>query len=297
MIKDNKKSSKMKWLFILLAVIILLAAFIGIGLYRSAHALTVSHYSVSSDKLTNPIRIVQLTDLHNSEFGDHNSQIVEKVAAEEPDLILITGDLLNSDENRTDIATDMIKGLAPIAPVYVSYGNHEAAFEEKYGTDLRALYSEAGATVLEYDWQDITVNGQAVRLGGIFGYCMAAKYRETHEANEEECIFLDEFGASDSFKVLMCHMPLCWIVSSSLDDWGVDCVLAGHIHGGQIRIPFVGGLWAPDQGWFPGRSSGLYYSEDGKNVLVVSRGLGSREKIPRFNNVPEILTLDLQPSS
>ncbi len=90
-------------------------------------------------------------------------------------------------------------------------------------------------------------------------------------------------------------MPYSWIKKGSLDSWDVDCVLCGHIHGGQVRFPWIGGLWAPDQGWFPGKVCGLYWSKDESKAMLLSRGLGNTDKYPRFNNIPEILVLDLLP--
>lgn len=260
----------------------------------STYCLSVSRYNIKSRAVTQSLRIVQLTDLHNSEFGAHNRRLVSKVAAQEPDLILITGDLLNLNEERTDIATDLIAQLAPLAPVYVSYGNHEAAYEKRYGVDLRSIYTDAGATVLDYDWLDLTVKSQKLRLGGIYGYCLPAKYRDNGPERAAECDFVEAFQDTEDYTILMCHMPYSWIAHDSLNSWNVDLVLCGHVHGGQIRIPFVGGLWAPDQGWFPGRESGVYYSKDGAKTMVLSRGLGNTDQLPRFNNIPEILVLNLE---
>lgn len=265
------------------------------SLWVSAHALSVTHHSLASPELTAPIRIVQLTDLHNSEFGAENSKLTEKVAAQEPDLILITGDLLNQNEERTDIAETLIRKLAEIAPVYFSYGNHEAAYETRFHADIRKLYTDAGATVLEYDWLDLTVKSEKIRLGGIYGYCLPEKFEKEHPEKEKERQFLREFQSTDRYTILLCHMPVCWIQNGSLDAWDIDCVLSGHSHGGQMRFPLIGGLWAPDQGWFPGRMRGLYRSEDGRKVMVLSTGLGNTEELPRFNNIPEILVLDLLP--
>ena len=127
---------------------------------------------------------------------------------------------------------------------------------------------------------------------------MAGYYLKTDETDEMETAFLDDFCDTDRTKLLLCHMPVAWIKYGSLDYWDTDYVFAGHAHGGQVRIPFVGGLYAPDQGWFPGRCEGLFFSKDGEHTLVLSRGLGtSRSKLPRLNNIPEILVLDLVPEN
>lgn len=291
--KETGQHRGLSWAISLFMLIIVLLA---ISALASADALCVGRYTVSTEKLTAPVRIVQLTDLHNSEFGDGNSRLVRKVARQEPDLILITGDLLNLSEERTDIAEELITGLCEIAPVYVSYGNHEVGYEGNYGADLRTVYTAAGATVLEFDWEDVEVNGQILRLGGLYGYCLPEKYEETGEARKNECDYLRDFQDTERYTVLLCHMPVSWIQYGSLESWNVDCVLSGHVHGGQVRLPWIGGLWAPDQGWFPGRECGLYWSEDGHRVMVLSRGLGNTERLPRLNNVPEVLVLDLLPA-
>lgn len=264
-----------------------------ISLSTSSHALTITHYTLSSTTISS-LRIVQLTDLHNSEFGEDNARLVSTVRDQSPDLILLTGDLLNSDEQRTDIATNLIAQLCEIAPVYFSNGNHEIEYEERYGVDIDELYREAGAVVLEKEYQDITVKNQKIRLGGIYGYCLPGKYLETGEANPEETEFLEAFQDTDLPKILMCHMPVCWMINGSLDDWDVDYVFAGHLHGGEVILPFVGGLYGPDLGWFPGKLEGLYSSENGGKTLVLSRGLGTNESIPRFNNIPEVMVVDIQ---
>ena len=291
--KKPKRSNKSR-IKSAITVFFLLAALIGFGFYSSKYCLSISHYTVDIEKLQVPIRIVQLSDLHNSRFGKDNARLIKKISAEQPDLVFITGDVVDQNNAGTDIAVDLVRKLNGIAPVYVSLGNHETAHQRKYETDFRALYTDAGAIVLEYDYTDIRMHGETIRLGGLYGFCLYGTLQDLGEARESECIFLHDFQSTDSCSVLLCHLPICWLQNDSLDAWDVDVVFSGHAHGGQIRIPFVGGLWAPDQGWFPGKESGLYSSKDGSKTLVLSRGLGSTEKIPRFNNIPEIVVVDLK---
>lgn len=278
-----------------IVVLLIVGLVIKNNLYESEYSLSSISYEVKADKIQKSIRLVQITDLHNSIFGDNNQNLLDLVAEQAPDLILITGDLLNSDESETDIATNLISGLGSIAPVYVSLGNHEVEYQQNYGIDITQLYEDTGAVVLDRQYQDFEVNGQKVRLGGIYGYYLPEKYLETNEANPEECAFLSDFQNTDLYTILMCHMPVCWMINDGLDEWDVDCVLAGHVHGGQVILPLIGGVYAPDMGWFPGKLQGLYSSEDGSSTMVLSTGLGNTESVPRFNNIPEVVTVDILP--
>lgn len=285
-----------KCVFVII-VLLLISIMVGRDIYQSKYSLDYSSYQISSDKINTPVRILQLTDLHNSEFGENNQELIDRVVSQSPDLILITGDLLNSDEPRTDIATNLISSVYDIAPVYISLGNHEMEYQDNFGVNIIELYQAAGAEVLEYQYEDITVNGQQLRLGGIYGYCLPEKYLETDEADPEECVFLTDFQSTDLYTILMCHIPVCWMINDGLEEWDVDCVLSGHLHGGQVVLPLIGGGYAPDMGWFPGTLKGIFSSKTGNKELILSSGLGNTEVIPRINNIPEIVVVDLVPQS
>lgn len=282
---------KRKWKIISILMILLILLFLG-SLYVSKHLLTVTSYVISTNKLNKPLRIVQITDLHNSQFGTHNELLIEKAAEQEPDLIVLTGDLLNSNERELSPVLELIRELSNLAPTYASYGNHEKQYEKNYDFNLAVAFEKAGAKMLEFSYEDIEVNGQKLRLGGLYGYCLPEKYLRGNEADAAECDFLTEFQNTESYSVLLTHMPYSWVANDAISEWDIDCVFTGHDHGGLVRIPFVGGLYAPDQGFFPGRDCGLYYSKDGEKVMVLSRGLGKSGRVPRFNNVPEMVVVD-----
>ena len=289
----NKIIKKILLLFFL--IVFIMGVILGISTYNSHHTLSITNHILTSSKLTDSIRILQLTDLHNSEFGEANVELIDLCEEQNPDIILLTGDFVNMDEPETEVATDLISKLTEIAPVYASLGNHELANEATFGNDLIKLYEQAGATVLEQDYIDISINDQDIRLGGIYGYCLPSKYLVTGEALPEECDFLYDFQDTKDCTILMCHMPVTWLINGSLEEWDVDYVFSGHAHGGQIILPFIGGMYAPDMGYFPGNLKGVFGSEDNSNHLILSSGLGSGTWVPRINNKPEIVVVDIIP--
>lgn len=281
-----------KLLILSVASLAIICIIIACSLYLSKYSLTCTKYVINTSIINSRIRVVQLTDLHNSEFGNDNIKLINRVKEEDPDLICITGDMLNMNEENVEIATNLISTLSENYLVYISLGNHEYEYKYTNIDDLKKSFEKAGAFVLDFDYQDVNINGEIIRIGGFYGYGLPKNY---DVARDKDSKFLAEFQNTDNYKLLLTHMPYGWYQAGSLDYWDVDLVLAGHTHGGQIRIPFLGGLYAPDVGWFPGKEEGLYYSESGDRVMVLSRGLGSTEKIPRLNNVPEIVVVDIIP--
>ena len=282
-----------KRIWILAALI--LCALLGLEIYRSNFVLTAAHYEISSEKLTAPVRIVHLSDLHNAEFGENNEDLVALVAAQQPDLIFFTGDLVTGFRKETDAAMNLVEQLGKLAPVYVSIGNHEQMHEKNFGSDLTGMLEFRGAKVMEFAYDDITLKGQNLRIGGISGYCVPDIYLKTGEANVAECEFLWDFQDTPRCALLLAHIPVCWILNDGISHWNADAVFSGHVHGGQVEIPGIGGVFAPDMGFLPGRVAGLFPSRDGAKTLVVTRGLGNSVALPRFNNPPRVLVVDLVP--
>ena len=313
----TKRAAFLRFLAAVLAALILCAV---ISLFLSYHGLQTSYYSVSSEKLSASFRVVSLADIHGSTFGRGNKRLIRKVRKAAPDLILLPGDLINKYDEDISDEEALIRELCSIAPVYVSAGNQEREYDRRHGvpyeagsgTDsVLARFEAAGAVVLDRSYEETGVNGQRVRIGGFYGYAVPEKWADG--SNLLELPFLKDFQDTEDFTLLSCHMPYSFLVLQGLDHWDFDAVLCGHVHGGQVRFPFFGllskyktgkedmkfpywgGLWAPDQGRFPGRLSGVYTSADGKRTMVLSRGLGNTDRIPRFNNIPEIVVVDYGP--
>ena len=279
---------------IVCAILAALLVLTGAELLYSNFALTVSRYSVQSEKVTGAFRVVFLTDLHGREFGAGNSRLLKRIAAEEPDLIALAGDIFNYDADDDEIhrTCRFIQGAAKIAPVYFSLGNHEQAFAGNLRTDLLEPVRESGATVLICEFADVEIRGTPVRIGGNTSY-----YRQPGmtigdaELRRRELAFADAFEATDRFKLLLDHIPTTWLDWAYIDDYPVDLVLSGHYHGGLIRIPFLDqGLAAPYVGWLPPYTKGIFTG--GRATCVLTTGLaGSR--LPRFFNPPEIAVVDI----
>lgn len=252
-------------------------------------AVEINEYRVSDPEIPESLsgfRIAQISDLHNGEFGQGNEKLLTMLVSSAPDIIVITGDLIDSRNTDIDIALEFVRRAVEIAPVYYVTGNHEARVAEY--SRLKSGLESAGVTVLENGKTQITAEGASIILMGVddpsfltgsLALDAAAATRGTLETMME---------ASDGYTVLLAHRPELFEVYVEA---GVDLVFSGHAHGGQFRLPFIGGLVAPNQGFFPKYDAGLF--TEGDTTMVVSRGIGNSIIPLRFNNRPEIILVEL----
>ena len=278
-----------KILVIILSILIL-ACLASIGV--SYNWLTVSHFTVQSSKISEPFRIVLISDLHEHQFGRGNEKLAEKIREQSPDLIIIDGDMINGDSENADTAVELVRALKETAPVYYSFGNHEYSYMEAGHEDLTEELEAAGAVVLNYQSIDIDVKGNPVRLGGLYEYGFETGM-QSEEENERAVPYLEEYADTDRYFIMCAHRPESFYPWDMADQWGIDLVLSGHLHGGQVIIPGVGGLYNSLDGFFPKFDYGQY--KLGDSDMVITRGLGSNPKmLPRFNNPPEIAVVEVK---
>lgn len=187
--------------------------------------------------------------------------------------------------------------------VYYALGNHELDYigaaegkkMQKHPEDSGLVkdLTDAGACVLEEGYRDVEIGGCKVRIGGMYEYAFALDGDNSAEnLTGDVRDFLEEFQNTDRYKIMLCHRPDSFVFGDASDYWKIDLVISGHDHGGQVVIPFKGGLYGGDQGWFPPYVHGLYRT--GRIRLFVTSGLSSeKQKLPRWNNRPEIAVLNV----
>lgn len=284
-----KKQLKVK--IILLIIVILLFVTAG-NIWISSNWLTVHFYEYKTEKLTDEqeLKIVILSDLHDHEFGNMNQRLIERVKQQNPDVILLVGDMLNETSEDSDVPCSLVSKLCYVAPVYYALGNHEITFLNHHSALLEEL-EQAGATVLDEEYVDFMVNSVEIRLGGMYAYAFGLNANNDAAAAPENIKdFLEEYQNTDKLKIMMAHRPDSFVFGDAASVWDIDLVVSGHNHGGQVVVPFFGGLYGGDQGWFPEYIHGMY-EKDNLHLFVTS-GLGShRQVLPRFNNPPEIAVI------
>ena len=253
-------------------------------------ALELNTYTISSDILPEAFdgyRIAHISDLHNAEMGKDNEKLLDMLRETEPDIIAITGDIIDSRNTNIDIALQFTKAAMEIAPCYYVTGNHEARIS-KYD-ELKAGMEAAGVVVLEDEKTKISLEGGEITLIGVND----PSYQTDYLFGDAEAVMqskLQEISdAENEFTILLSHRPELFEVYA---DNKMDLVLSGHAHGGQFRLPFVGGLVAPNQGLFPKYDAGLYTEEN--TNMIVSRGIGNSILPFRFNNRPEVILIELE---
>ena len=278
---------------VLLIAVIFLFLIVLIDIWISYNWLTVSNFTVTSSKISEPFRIVLISDLHNHEFGSSNAKLVERIQEQSPDLVIIDGDMINGDSENDNVAVEVVRALSETAPVYYSLGNHEYDYIEAGHDGLQSDLEEAGAVVLNYQSVDIEVKGNPIRLGGLYEYGFETDM-QSEEDNERVVSYLESYTNTDRYLVMCAHRPESFYPWDYADVWGIDLVLSGHLHGGQVIIPGLGGLYNSLDGFFAEYDYGQY--KLGRSDMIITRGLGSNPKLlPRFNNPPEIAVVDVKP--
>lgn len=280
-------------------LLLALALWTAAGVRQSYRDPVVRTWTVPVQHLSAPVRAVVMADLHNRDFGEDNRVLAELTADAEPDLILLDGDIVNADAADAGVAVSLVLALKDIAPVYYAWGNHELDYLRAGTSPLREELEAAGAAVLDRECTDLTVNGAALRLGGLYDYAFAMDDFNTcdpERMDPEIYDFLTAFQDTDRCRIMLSHRPDSFIFGEAAATWDVDLVISGHDHGGQVVLPLLGGVFGGDQGLFPAYVHGIC-EKDGLTLAITS-GLGSqREALPRFRNPPEIMVLDLIPET
>ena len=213
-------------------------------------------------------------------------QLIQLLSQTDPDVIVITGDLIDSRKTDIEIALEFARQSIKISPVYYVSGNHEARVREY--EDLKMGLAEAGVVILENQKVRITRGGESITLMGIDDPSFQEDYLFGDAESVARQVITDLQNESDGYTVLLSHRPELFDLYV---DTGMDLVLSGHAHGGQFRLPFIGGLVAPNQGFFPEYDAGLF--NEGRTTMIVSRGVGNSIIPIRFNNRPEIILVTL----
>ena len=257
-------------------------------------ALTVREYDFPIEGIERPLTAVCITDLHGREFGQNNGKLLAEIQAQKPDVIFTLGDLISRTVGEKEVAKmcDFLHTLWEIAPVYSSFGNHEVDYMALSGKDLRPLIRDAGAYLLDEECCVATVAGNRICLGGTLGHLFAFGRSREEYLQSPEYRLLTKMQDSGLPTIVLSHRPDTIIFDKAYEDWDIDLFLSGHTHGGLIRLPLIGGLYAPKQDFFPKYDRG--YFSIGKTHLLISSGFAGYGPFPRVFNRPELCVLRIR---
>lgn len=269
--------------------IIVIIVFIAFCIWQN-NSIVVSHFVYHNSKLPadfNNYKIMHISDLHNKMFGEEQSKLLNRIETLSPDIIVVTGDLIDRRKFDLDTAVCFMKGAVKIAPVYYVSGNHEA-WSGRY-SQIKQRLDGVGVYIMDDTALDLSMGSSTIQLLGLAdpGFYTSDYLDGTDTSNLEEQ--LEQWSDSEKFKLLLTHRPELFDLYCKHK---IDLIFAGHAHGGQVRLPFIGGLAAPDQGLFPKYTSGSY--SKGSSTMYVSRGLGNSIIPIRIFNRPEIVAVTLK---
>jgi len=270
-------------------LIIVAVVLLGIYLYYENTTLQITKHIVTNNKIPDGFReykIAHISDFHNTKSEKLTNNLVKNIQKSNPNIIVITGDTIDSRRTRIDIAFNFVKQLVKITDVYYIPGNHESRIEE-YEAFKESLLS-IGVNILENDTIILTENGESINLLGIkdpaFYYEYSVEDTEIIKKELEELKYNKEL-----YTILLSHRPE---VFDTYVEQDIDLVFTGHAHGGQIRLPLIGGVIAPVQGFFPKFTEGIHKKNN--TTMIISRGIGNSLFPFRVNNRPELLIVELK---
>lgn len=281
--------TKKKKLTIILAVVAVLLTGLILWIAWGNTALELNTYTIKTNKLPkafNGYRIAHVSDLHNAKMGKDNKKLLSMLRSAKPDIIAITGDIIDSRNTDIEIALKFAEEAVKIAPCYYVTGNHEARID-KYDKLLKGLENK-GVVLLDNESIILKKNNESITLIGVRDPSFQEEYLHGDEKDLVKSVMKDLISQEDKYTVVLSHRPEMFDIYASNK---ADLVLSGHAHGGQLRLPFVGGFVAPGQGFFPKYDAGLY-TKDNTN-MIVSRGIGNSIIPFRVNNRPEVILIEL----
>ncbi|SCP99629.1 metallophosphoesterase [Anaerobium acetethylicum] len=274
---EHKKIKRKRWIISGIVLLVLI-----IFVWYENHHLVVSSYDYKSSKISGDLegyRIVQISDLHNAEFGKNNKNLITKIAELSPDLIVVTGDLVDSNHMDIDVAVNFIEDISGICPIYYVMGNHEHWLSDADRQDLFEGIKNTDTTVLDNEGTTINAGKASFELIGL----------DDKSLGDDTLKNLMNGCSNDDLTIVLAHEPQ---YINNFSAAKADIVLSGHAHGGQFILPFVGAVVAPGQGFFPKYTSGAYQMKD--TTMYVSRGLGNSVIPVRLFNDPEVVCIDLR---
>lgn len=239
------------------------------------------------------LRVVQISDLHNAVYGKENARLLEAIRQTAPDLILFTGDMVDSRNTRPDLALDLAEQAAAVAPCYYVPGNHEGRLDEDEYAAFEKGLMDRGVIPLHNQGLPYTRGEESIWIMGVEDPRFGVREKgETETETLRRRIDQALDGGEGLFTLLLSHRPE---QISLYGEENLGLVFSGHAHGGQFRLPLVGGLAAPDQGLFPQYDAGVFRQES--TTMVVSRGVGNSIIPVRFNNRPQLVLAVLHTQS
>ncbi|WP_397539144.1 metallophosphoesterase [Rummeliibacillus pycnus] len=265
----------------LIKIVVALGALVGF-VYINQHWLQLTKYAIVVKKLPKKmdgLRIVQISDLHHSRFGENQNQLIQQVQKQKPDIIVITGDLVDRYNYDLERSLDAVRGFVKIAPVYYVVGNHEVSTNDV--NHIKEKLTELGVHVLSNSAENFSMNGTTIQIVGIDDP-LSGK-------TTDEMLNLALNGEDKTkFQILLAHRPEYY---ENYEQHGIDLTFNGHAHGGQVRVPGLGGMIDHQLHLFPSHIDGV--EQIGDMTQIISRGLGNSGSTIRIFNRPEIVVTDL----